>query len=73
VCIFVYLGTFVDIVIFNNRGILYCIVYGFSIFRIFSVLHNHHASLLYLQCKWPVGPCALTNVCMYVCMYELYT
>ena len=28
-CIFVYLGTFVDIAIFNNRGFLYCTVYGF--------------------------------------------
>jgi len=37
----------------------------FSIFRIFSVLHNHHAFLLYLHCKWPVGPYAF-NKCMYV-------
>jgi len=29
VLFFVYLGTFVDIAIFNNSGFIYCTVYGF--------------------------------------------
>ena len=46
---FVYLGTFVDMVIFNNHGFYIVLCMVFSIFRMFSVLHSHHAFLLYLH------------------------